>query len=53
MFGFPRLEELVASHPGGKSLIDFVLASLNEFTGADWEQEDDVSLVTLQRSAAE
>lgn len=49
MFGFPRLRELVASHPSGIGLIDFLLAELAGFTGPGWEQEDDVTLLTLQR----
>ena len=53
MFSFPRLKELVAAHPGGAPLIDHLLAELEGFTGQGWEQEDDVTLVTLQRNAAE
>jgi serine phosphatase RsbU (regulator of sigma subunit)/anti-sigma regulatory factor (Ser/Thr protein kinase) len=53
LFSFPRLEALVAGHAGGAALIDFLLGQLATFTGADWEQEDDVTLVTLQRTAAE
>ena len=49
MFSFPRLQNLVGGHPGGESLIEFLLSKLDEFTGDDWEQEDDVTLVTLQR----
>lgn len=51
MFGFPRLRELMAGHPGGSSLIEFLLAELARFTGAQWVQEDDVTLVTLERRA--
>jgi serine phosphatase RsbU (regulator of sigma subunit) len=50
MFGFPRLQGLVGEHPGGATLIDFLLAELKRFTGEDWEQEDDITMVTLQRS---
>ena len=50
MFGFPRLKNLMAEHPGGAGLIDFLLAELAAFTGEHWEQEDDVTLVTLQRA---
>lgn len=52
MFGFPRLRKLIAEHPTGEgvALIDFLLASLAQFTGNDWKQEDDISLLTLQRS---
>ncbi|HUE76061.1 MAG TPA: SpoIIE family protein phosphatase [Chloroflexota bacterium] len=53
MFGFPRLQQLIADHPGGTALVDFLLKQLASFTGPDWEQEDDVTLVTLQRFASE
>jgi serine phosphatase RsbU (regulator of sigma subunit)/anti-sigma regulatory factor (Ser/Thr protein kinase) len=49
MFGFPRLRDLIAYHPGGAGLIEFMLGKLAEFTGADWEQEDDVTLLSLER----
>lgn len=52
MFGFPRLQSLIAGHAGGVALIDFLLTQLNDFTGADWEQEDDATLVTLQRQSS-
>jgi serine phosphatase RsbU (regulator of sigma subunit) len=51
MFGFPRMQEFVGAHPGGATLIDSLLAELEQFTGEEWEQEDDITLVTLQRSA--
>jgi PAS domain S-box-containing protein len=51
MFGFPRMQGFVGSHPGGATLIDSLLAELERFTGEEWEQEDDITLVTLQRSA--
>jgi serine phosphatase RsbU (regulator of sigma subunit)/anti-sigma regulatory factor (Ser/Thr protein kinase) len=50
MFGFPRLKQAVADYPGGGELIDRVLADLQEHTGPDAEQEDDITMVTLQRS---
>jgi PAS domain S-box-containing protein len=51
MFGFPRLQRLVGTHRSGESsLIDFLLSELINFTGGDWEQEDDITLVTLERS---
>jgi len=53
MFGFPRLQEMMADHPGGAELIDYLLAQLADFTGPDWEQEDDVTLLTLQRALDE
>jgi len=50
MFGFPRLQGLVGAHrSGGSSLISFLLAELARFTGEGWEQEDDITLVTLDR----
>lgn len=50
MFGFPRLSEYVASHAGGAALIQSVLEDLEVFTGPNWEQEDDVTLMTLERA---
>jgi len=49
MFGFPRLQALMATHANGDTLKDFLLDQLTAFTGPGWEQEDDVTLVTLQR----
>jgi len=49
MFGFPRLQEVMAEHPGGAALVDHLLGHLARFTGEDWEQEDDVTFVTLRR----
>jgi serine phosphatase RsbU (regulator of sigma subunit) len=52
MFGFPRLRALVAQHAEEeKALRDFLMKELQSFTGEEWEQEDDITLVTLQRSA--
>ena len=51
MFGFPRLRALMAQLGSGQRLIDGLLERLGEFTGAGWEQEDDITLVTLARSA--
>ena len=41
----------MSADPGGAPLIDFLLGELAGFTGAGWEQEDDVTMVTLQRQA--
>jgi serine phosphatase RsbU (regulator of sigma subunit) len=52
MFGFPRLRALVAEHADEKrSLGDFLLEELYSFTGEGWEQEDDITLLTLRSSA--
>jgi serine phosphatase RsbU (regulator of sigma subunit) len=51
MFGFPRLRTLVAEHGKERSLGDLLLEELYSFTGARWEQEDDITLLTLRRSA--
>jgi serine phosphatase RsbU (regulator of sigma subunit) len=52
MFGFPRLRALVADHREEGSLGNFLLEELYSFTREGWEQEDDITLVMLQRSAA-
>jgi serine phosphatase RsbU (regulator of sigma subunit) len=52
MFGFPRLRALVAEHGEERSLVDLLMEELYSFTGDGWEQEDDITLVTLRRSAA-
>jgi anti-sigma regulatory factor (Ser/Thr protein kinase) len=53
MFGFPHLQALLKEYPGNIQLIDFLLNELALFTGSGWEQEDDVTLVTLQRLPAQ
>src|SRR5215204_6009989 len=50
MFGFPRLRELVAEHGEQRLLGDFLLEELYSFVGEGWEQEDDVTLLTLRHS---
>jgi serine phosphatase RsbU (regulator of sigma subunit)/anti-sigma regulatory factor (Ser/Thr protein kinase) len=51
MFGSPRLMETVSGTPGGQRLIDRVIEELETFTGRDADQEDDITMVTLERSA--
>jgi serine phosphatase RsbU (regulator of sigma subunit)/predicted ester cyclase len=51
MFGFPRLRELVGEHAEEGSLVESLMAELHSFTGEGWEQEDDITLVTLERSS--
>jgi serine phosphatase RsbU (regulator of sigma subunit) len=50
MFGFPRLRALVAEHGEERSLGDFLMEELYSFVGEGWEQEDDITLLTLRRS---
>jgi serine phosphatase RsbU (regulator of sigma subunit) len=53
MFGFPRLRALVAEHGAEeeRSLGDLLMKELYSFVGEGWEQEDDITLLTLRRSA--
>jgi serine phosphatase RsbU (regulator of sigma subunit) len=51
MFGFPRLQALVAKHGDEEgSLEEVLLEELFSFVGEGWEQEDDITLLTLRRS---
>jgi serine phosphatase RsbU (regulator of sigma subunit) len=52
MFGFPRLRALVAEHAEEGQLGDLLLEQLYSFVGEGWEQEDDITLLTLKRSAS-
>lgn len=49
MFGFPRLIALLSAYQGEESAIDYLRGDLASFTGEGWEQEDDITLVTLRR----
>jgi serine phosphatase RsbU (regulator of sigma subunit) len=51
MFGFPRLRALVAQHGEERTLGNLLLEELYSFVGDGWEQEDDITLLTLQRRA--
>lgn len=51
MYGFPRVRGSMLSRPYGKPLIGHLLSELQRFTGPDWIQEDDVTLVTLGRDS--
>jgi len=51
MFGFGRMRTLMGGLGIGQELIDGLLDALGRFTGPAWEQEDDITLVTLARSA--
>jgi serine phosphatase RsbU (regulator of sigma subunit)/predicted ester cyclase len=52
MFGFPRLHALVAQHGEKRLLGDLLLEELYSFVGESWEQEDDITLLTLRRFAS-
>jgi serine phosphatase RsbU (regulator of sigma subunit)/ketosteroid isomerase-like protein len=52
MVGFPRLRALVAEQGEEGSLGDFCLEKLYSFVGEGWEQEDDITLLTLKRFAS-
>jgi serine phosphatase RsbU (regulator of sigma subunit) len=50
MFGFPKLRALIAEHGEGRALGEFLRERLYSFVGEGWEQEDDITLLTLRRS---
>jgi anti-sigma regulatory factor (Ser/Thr protein kinase) len=52
MYGFPRLKDDMESHLYGTELLDELLDRLHAFTGSDWDQEDDITMVALRRSPA-
>src|SRR5215207_3585618 len=52
LFGFPRFRGLVAEHGKQGSLQEALLEELYSFVGEGWEQEDDITLLTLRRSEA-
>src|SRR5215216_472678 len=51
MFSFPRLKALLAKHGEEGSLGEYLMEELYSFVGEGWEQEDDITLLTLRRSA--
>jgi anti-sigma regulatory factor (Ser/Thr protein kinase) len=53
MFGTPRIRELLAHTPEDETLIDYMFKELNQYTGPGWEQEDDVTFVTIERQVRE
>jgi serine phosphatase RsbU (regulator of sigma subunit)/anti-sigma regulatory factor (Ser/Thr protein kinase) len=50
MYGFPRVQNLLTGCETHDDLIVCSLDSLRQFTGAGWEQEDDVTLLSLHRA---
>jgi serine phosphatase RsbU (regulator of sigma subunit) len=53
MFGFARLQALVSEHGEEESLEEALLEELYSFVGEGWEQEDDITLLTLRRSPSQ
>jgi anti-sigma regulatory factor (Ser/Thr protein kinase) len=54
MFGSERLQRVMANCASEcPDLIQQLLAELETFTGRGWQQEDDVTLVTIQRTRPE
>jgi serine phosphatase RsbU (regulator of sigma subunit)/anti-sigma regulatory factor (Ser/Thr protein kinase) len=51
MFGFPRVKQVMAAHPGGPDLVDTLVAELERFTASGWLHEDDVTLLAIECSA--
>jgi serine phosphatase RsbU (regulator of sigma subunit)/ketosteroid isomerase-like protein len=50
MFGTPRLRSLLGEYPmGGAELSATLMEELGRFTGEGWDQEDDITLLTLER----
>ena len=51
MFGTPRLRGLLSERwEDGGGMSATLMEELKRFTGEDWEQEDDIALLTLERS---
>jgi anti-sigma regulatory factor (Ser/Thr protein kinase) len=51
MFGFPRLKELMAGSERGSSLVERLMQNLAAFTGPGYEQEDDITLLVVERDS--
>jgi serine phosphatase RsbU (regulator of sigma subunit)/anti-sigma regulatory factor (Ser/Thr protein kinase) len=49
MFSFGRVLDTVGGAPASDALIAHVLGTLAAFTGDDWEQEDDITVVAAYR----
>ena len=50
MFGFPQLREKLTNVSCSEDMIQCLRGELNTFTGPGWEQEDDVTFLTLERT---
>jgi hypothetical protein len=53
MFGTPRLRSLLSGRfEGRRGLSATLVEELYTFVGEGWEQEDDITLLTLRHSSA-
>ena len=52
IFGFPRVKEIMAEEHNNSGLIEILLDELEKFTGDDYEQEDDITLLTIEHSSS-
>ncbi len=50
MFSFPRLQQLIKGRVHQNAFIEFLLNELQAFTGPDWDQEDDITLILLRKT---
>jgi serine phosphatase RsbU (regulator of sigma subunit)/anti-sigma regulatory factor (Ser/Thr protein kinase) len=51
LYGFPRLRQLMGRTASDADVVGTVLDDLAAFTGPGWEQEDDITLVSIARAA--
>jgi serine phosphatase RsbU (regulator of sigma subunit) len=49
MFGFPRMKAVLEENHDAERAITALLDELSAFAGPQWEQEDDITLVVLER----
>jgi anti-sigma regulatory factor (Ser/Thr protein kinase) len=50
MFGSPRIIETMREHEDAADMRDEIMDAVEGFTGPEWEQEDDITMVTLERA---
>ena len=53
MFGTPRVVELLGGEADPQAVIDRLVLALDRFSGAELEQEDDITLVVLRHDGGE
>ena len=51
MFGFSRIHHLMKDHLNTDNLLESLMNELQDFTGTNWEQEDDITMVLLKNLA--